>query len=186
MSSRNSSGSRPAARASSSAKLWAANAWKLLLTARNQPMRTCASAGPFSARMFATSKGRSTRPRSSSKLRGSRAFGRERRGDRRKRRPLQPCRRPAAAVHGGLLIDGCRRVVVVEADVVFARPHDLDGLAELLGQDRRLGGVVRLRLAAEAAAEQRHVTGDVLLVDAHHGGRPLLARPGGSGSGTTR
>ena len=52
MSSRNSSVSRPAACAISSAKLCAANAWKLFVTARNQPMRTCASAPAFSARMF--------------------------------------------------------------------------------------------------------------------------------------
>ena len=67
----NSSESRRAACASSSAKLCAANAWKMLQTERNQPMRTCAAAGPFSARMFAMSYGRSISPRSSSKLAGS-------------------------------------------------------------------------------------------------------------------
>ena len=182
MSSRNSSGSRPAACAISSAKLCAANAWKLLLTARNQPMRTCASAGPFSARMFGTSYGRSVSPRSSSKLSGSRAPGANvdaigGNADRCSHAVGLP--RPST---DGLVIHRRRRVVVVEVDVVLARPDHLDRLAELLRQHRRFGRVVRLRFPAEAAAEQRHVAGDVLLVDADARRPPLPAPPAGSAS----
>ena len=176
MSSRNSSESRPAACAISSAKLCAANAWKLLLTARNQPMRTCASAGPFSARMFGTSYGRSVEPEIELEAERLARARRERRGDRRKRRPVQPRRRLAAAVDRRLVIHRRRRVVVVETDVVFARPDHLDRLAELLRQHRRFGAIVRLRLAAEAAAEQRHVAGDVLLVDAQRRRHRFLHR----------
>ena len=89
---------------------------------------------------------------------------------------MQPRRRLAAAVHRRLVIDRRRRVVVVEVDVVLARPDHLDRLAELFRQHGRFRAVVGLRFPAEAAAEQRHVTGDVLLVDAHRGGHRLLHR----------
>ena len=89
---------------------------------------------------------------------------------------MQPRRRLAAAVDRRLVIDRRRRVVVVEADVVLARPDHLDRLAELLRQHRRFRRVVRLRLAAEAAAEQRDVADDVLLVDAERRGHRVLHR----------
>ena len=67
-------------------------------------------------------------------------------------------------------------VVVVELQVVLARPHDLDGPPDLLREQRRFGDEIRLRLAAEAAAEQRHVADDVALVDAERRGDRLLRR----------
>src|SRR5712675_972933 len=54
------------------------------------------------------------------------------RGDRLKRRSMQPGRRLPAAVHDGLVIHGGRRVVKVESNVVFACPDDLDRFAEFL------------------------------------------------------
>ena len=47
---------------------------------------------------------------------------------------------------------------VVEVDVLFARPGDLDGLADFLREKRGFGDVVGFGFAAEAAAEQSDVT----------------------------
>ena len=65
---------------------------------------------------------------------------------------------------------------VVELQVVLARPHDLHGLADLPGEQRRFGGVVRLGLAAEAAAEERDVTGHVGRRDAQRRADGVLHR----------
>ena len=73
-------------------------------------------------------------------------------------------------------------MVVVELDVVLAAPDDLDRLPHLAREERRLRHVVRFRFSAEAAAEQRHVAGDLLLRDAERLRRPSPARPAGSGS----
>ena len=144
-------------------------------------MRTCASRRPFSARMFGDVVRRVGEPQV--ELEAERlAASAERRPDRREHRALQPRRRLAASVDRGLVIHRRRRVVEVEMDVVFARPDHLDRLAELLRQHRRFGRVVGLRLAAEAAAEQRHVADDVLLVDADARPRPSPAPPADSAS----
>ena len=57
-------------------------------------------------------------------------------------------------------------MVVVEADVVLARPDHLDRFAKLLREHGRFGGVVRLGLAPEAATQQRRVQGQLLWLDA--------------------
>ena len=137
-------------------------------------MRTCASAGPFSGAEVRHVVGQVHQAELELDAHRVLRRGVERRRDRREHRALQPRGRPPAAVNGGLVIHRRGAVVVVELDVVLARPDDLDRLAELLRQDRRLGAVVRLRLAAEAAAEQRDVAGDVLLVDAERLGHGLL------------
>ena len=58
------------------------------------------------------------------------------------------------------------------------------GLPSLLGKNGRFGHVIRLRFAAEAAAQQRDVAGDVFRLDAQglrdgilHGLRILRGRP---------
>ena len=65
-------------------------------------------------------------------------------------------------------LEALSRHGVVEAvlDVVLAGPHHLDRRAvHGFGQQRRLDGEVPFRLAAEAAAEQRAVQGDVLRIE---------------------
>ena len=61
-------------------------------------------------------------------------------------------------------LDPLHRGGVVEAvlDVVLAGPLHPHRRAHLLREERRLEHVVALRLAPEAAAEQRHVHRDVL------------------------
>ena len=70
--------------------------------------------------------------------------------------------------HFVVLVDAClktlRRHGMIEAvlDVVLAGPHDLDRRAvHCFGQQRRFDGEVPFRFAAEAAAEQHAVQGDV-------------------------
>ncbi len=86
------------------------------------------------------------------------------------RRPdaaVQPRRRLALGVERGFEVFERDRVVVRVAQIVFARPHHLHRLAvQLLGDERGFGGEVALALAAETAAEQRDVDGDVRGVQA--------------------
>ena len=77
------------------------------------------------------------------------------------------------------------RMEVIEMHVVLAAPDDLYRLAHLLREQRRFRHVIRLRLASESAAQQRHVALHVFLLDAHrarhgvlHGLRILRAGPG--------
>ena len=100
----------------------------------------------------------------------------EGRGDWRKRRPREPRRRASAAVDNGLVGHGGHRVKKVELQVVLAAPHNLDWPSDFLREERRLGDEVRLRLAAEATAEKRHVADDVALVDAERRSHGLLCR----------
>src|SRR5687768_703509 len=77
-------------------------------------------------------------------------------------------------------------MVVIELQIVLTAPHDLHGLADLPRQQGRFRNVVRLRLAPEAAAEQRYVADDVLFRNPERLGhrvlhrlRVLRVRPGG-------
>ena len=100
----------------------------------------------------------------------------EHRTDRREDRSLEPGSGPPSSIDGRLLIHGCRGVVVVEADVVLSRPDHLDRFPELLREDGGFRAEIRLRFAAETAAEERHVTDDVLLVDTERLGHRVLRR----------
>ena len=69
----------------------------------------------------------------------------------------------ARLVDGHLHALDRRRVVERVADIVFARPlQQHRRAAELLRDERRLDHEIPLRLAAKAAAEQRHMHGDIL------------------------
>ena len=96
------------------------------------------------------------------------------RSDWRKRRAHQDRRRQAVAADAGFEVLRRRGVEVVELEVVFAAPDDLHRLADLLGEQRRFDHVVRLRFAAEAAAEQRYMAGHVGLGDAERIGHGFL------------
>ena len=96
------------------------------------------------------------------------------RTDRRIDRALQPCGRLAIRSNRGFHVHGRDRVEVVKVNVVFARPHHLDRLAELLREHRRFGNLIGFRLAPEAAAEQRHVAGNILFLDAQNAGDRVL------------
>ena len=70
---------------------------------------------------------------------------------------MAPARHLAAFVEAGF--DPFHRYVEeAVSNIVFARPFDLYGRAGFLGEERGFDGVVALRLAAEAAAEQRDVS----------------------------
>ena len=77
------------------------------------------------------------------------------------------------------------RMVEAVVDVVLARPDHLDrGAAHFLRDERRLDREIGLRLAPEAAAEQRHIDRDLLGREAERlrhqivrGLRALHARP---------
>ena len=66
-----------------------------------------------------------------------------------------------------------RGVVVSVPDVVLAGPGDLDGGADRLRDERRLGSEIGLRLAPEGAAQERHVRRDVGRVHADGGSGSL-------------
>ena len=66
-------------------------------------------------------------------------------------------------------------MVIVVLDVVLARPGHLDRRAELVRQQRRLGDVIGFRFAAETAAEQGDVDGDLVLVQTERPGRRSAA-----------
>ena len=76
----------------------------------------------------------------------------ESRGDGRKNGALQPGCRLSATVQRGFHVHGRYRVVVVELDVVLARPDDFYGTAHFLREHSGLGDVIRLGLAPEAAS----------------------------------
>ena len=169
-SSRKSFGSRPAAAASSATNDWIAKACGMLLTpSGTSRCATCAGASPVSMRMFGTANGVSTRAHAELDVGRVLRVGREDRQDGRRRAAVQPRDRLAAGVEPGL--EALDRHGVVEAvlEVVLARPGHLDRrAAHRLRQQRRLDHEVGLRLAAEAAAEQRDV-------DRHLLGRPCRA-----------
>ena len=60
-------------------------------------------------------------------------------------------------------------MIVIEAQVFFTAPDHLDGLADFLRENGCFGHIVRLRLTPEGSAQQRHMSGDVFLVDAERG-----------------
>ena len=65
-------------------------------------------------------------------------------------------------------------MIVVKADVLFAAPNHLDGLAELLRKQGGFDDIIGLRLTAESAAQQGDVADDVFLLDAERRGHGLL------------
>ena len=93
-------------------------------------------------------------------------IGHEVRKQARRRAAVAPGHDLVVLVEAGF--EAFRRHGVIEAvpDVVLAGPHHLDRRAvHRLGQERRLDGEVPFRLAAEAAAKQRVVQGDVLRIE---------------------
>ena len=83
---------------------------------------------------------------------------------------LPPCVEPAFHVLRG---DG---VVVAVMNLVVARPDHLHRRADVLRQQRRFDDEVGLRLAAEPAADERHVQRDLRQVDPQRGGHFLARR----------
>src|ERR1039457_7730167 len=87
-------------------------------------------------------------------------------------------------IHRSLHVQRGRGMEIVEVNVVLAAPDDLDRLAHLLREQRGFRNVIRLGLAPESAAQQRHMAQHVFFLDAHrerhgllHGLRILRARP---------
>ena len=93
-------------------------------------------------------------------------IGLECRLDRREDGAMQPRIGAAVLVERRFEVLRADRVVVVVLNVVLAGPGHLDRCADHSRQQGGFGDVVRLRLAAKAAAEQRHIDGDVRFVDA--------------------
>ena len=87
---------------------------------------------------------------------------------------MQPRRRAATIVHCRLVIDRRGGVIEVKTDVVFPRPDDLHRFPKLLGKHRGLGGIVGLRFSSECAAQQSHMTDDILLIHADRCGDGFL------------
>ena len=82
--------------------------------------------------------------------------------DARRCAAVQPGHRLAPSVQSCLQVLHRHRVEIVVVDVVLARPGNLDRLAsELLRQQRGFDREVRFGLAAETAAQKRHVDRDV-------------------------
>ena len=155
----------------------------MFATDRSQPIRTWASAGAFSRRRFGTSKGISVKPSASSPASEWRASGLK----------VEPIGGNAVRCSQAMVLPSASRpavevlrahgVVVPVADLVLARPRDLDRAAHLPRQERRLDDVVGLRLAAEPAAQERDVNSDVLLRNAQGLGHPRDAGHGVLGAG---
>ncbi len=82
--------------------------------------------------------------------------------DRGKDGAVSPGDRGARGVEAGLEVLGAHGVVEAVLDLVFPRPGHLDRLPDLLREQRGLEDEVGLRLAAEAAAQERHVHRDLL------------------------
>ena len=175
-SARNAFGSLLAARASSSANEHTANACGMFDTDRYQPTRTCASRRRRLHLHVGTSHGDVGRAQLHLEAGAGARVGPEQRHDRRERRSVQPCGDLARAVEPALHVLRGHGVVVAVTDLVVARPDHLDRRADVLRQQRRLDDEVGLRLAAEAAAEQRHVQRDLRQVDAERGGHFLARR----------
>ncbi|MNX86491.1 hypothetical protein D3C86_1183770 [compost metagenome] len=111
---------------------------------------------------------------------------REQRGDARRHRAVQPTGRQAILVQAGLEVFRRHGVEVGTMDVVFTGPlHPHRFAREFLGENGRLDDEVRLGLATETAAQQRHVERDVIerqteaLTDSCAGDLRRLARPPG-------
>ena len=77
--------------------------------------------------------------------------------------------RHAVGAERGLQPHRGLRPVAVVRHVLFARPHQLDRLADLLGDQNGLAHFVVIAAASEAAAEEAVVDGDLLRLEA--GGR---------------
>src|SRR5215467_2386724 len=101
---------------------------------------------------------------------GGEGVGVESGGDRGKRTALQPGGRLTVRAQRGFKVHGGDAVERVELDVVFAGPNYFDRLAGLFGKHRCFDREVRKRLAAETAAEQRDVNGDIFFLCAYRGG----------------
>ena len=96
---------------------------------------------------------------------GAGDVGGEARGDRRIGRAVAPGDDRSRAVEAGFEAVRGDAVVVAVLQVVLARPLHAHRGADLAGEPGGLAEEVGLRLAAEGAAEERHVDGD--LVDLH-------------------
>ena len=134
-------------------------------TERNQPMRACATGFRILGPEVRDREGRVDEPHAELERQLVLRIGGEDRADGRRGAAVQPGDRQAPVVEAGL--EALDRDGVVEAvvQVVLAGPGDLHGRsAHRLAEETRLDHEVGLRLAAEAAAEKRHVDGDVLLL----------------------
>ena len=134
----------------------------MLDTERNQPIRVCAMALPFSHRIFGISKGMSAKPipysmKNCSPLSSAKV--------ERIDGATVLCSQPVGLVVGvqrHLDPLGGRGVVEAMLDVVLARPLHTHRRAHLLRQPGRLVHEVAFRLPPEAAAQERDVDGHVL------------------------
>ena len=102
--------------------------------------------------------------------------GPEQRHDRRERRSVEPRGHLARGVEPAFHVLRGDGVVVAVMDLVVARPDHLHRRADLLRQQRRLDDEVGLGLAAEPAADERHVQRDLRQVDPKRA-RPLPCAP---------
>ena len=112
-------------------------------------------------RMLGTSNGVSTHPMPQLDVEGMLRSGAkvERMGGAALRWRQAP---PCSGVETGLEPVRCGGVVEAVAHIVLARPHHLDAVPpSSLDRKRRLDGEVALGLAAEAAAQQRRLQGDL-------------------------
>src|SRR5215469_11297260 len=98
---------------------------------------------------------------------------------------MQPCTGTTILVECCFEVLRADCVIIIVLDVVLARPRDFDRGADHAREQRCFGDIVRLRLAAKAAAEQGYVDGNVGFVDTEdlrHGlarlGQVLRRRPG--------
>ena len=64
----------------------------------------------------------------------------------------------------------------IAVNIVFAAPYYLHRLAQLFRKNGGFRHLVRLRLASEAAAQQRDVTSHIFFLDAEHARNGLLHR----------
>ena len=85
--------------------------------------------------------------------------------DRRKHRALQPGRRLAVGIQRSLHVHRRDRIVVIELNVVLARPHNFHRTPNFARQNCRFGDVVRFRLPSEPSAQECDVADHVLFAD---------------------
>ena len=137
-------------------------------------MRTCAAAGQRSTRTFGTARGRSKTPWASEPSDDAVGLPVERPADGRRSDAVAPGHDLARGVEARVQALRAAGVVVAVAGVVVARPLHAHGHAHLARQQRRLDDEVRLRLAAEAAAEERDVDRDLRLLEPQRLGHFLL------------
>ena len=95
---------------------------------------------------------------------------------------IAECDKPARGVEAALEEVEPGRPIEIMLDVVLAVPEQLDRRAGLLGDPGGLGHEIVAQTPAEAAADPRHIDGDVALGDSEGRRNQLGAGPGNSAS----